>query len=128
MTELELKLKDSIDQIFKNTSAQPWRTLGIMERQAFVKCIVRNDTNDADLKIQLFLLTENGISKLRTCLWVLSDSETDRENWGWAVIENKWDDVPESEEHYFQLSTVNELGYSLEFFQYLVNVLKYKSN
>lgn len=97
-----------------------WDEIGVREYDGFIKFkIMKNET--IELKIELFYNDKN---ELRTIVWE-KDCTTDDDDWGWPIYAEHTTPVPETEEEYFQYSTVYNLVYTFEFFNYIKSVLTY---
>ena len=109
-----------IDAIEYHLTCGPlhWSLLRIGSGDGFIKFkVMKNDKTE--LKIELYHSDE---CKLRTLVWA-KDIDDESVTWGWPIYEEHLVTIPETEEEYFQCSTVEDLIYSFEFFQYIKSVL-----
>lgn len=77
----------------------------------------RNTRDDADVMFTITLAKD--LSTIMFALDVTSDDDEDDDVQNHGVT-----DLPKSEEEYFQMSTVQELGFRWELYEYLINTFE----
>jgi hypothetical protein len=119
MNSFERELTKAIDYTVNCGPAwnANYRTYG---SSGFLRVHVRSDKKDKEYKFE-FWFKDPYSMRIRS--WVYIDTDGYTPYWTELMGDAHFENIPCTEEEYFQASTVQDLTFSLKFFQYLREVL-----